>query len=228
LSALFVTGSGTDIGKTFVMRALIRLLRAEGHRTAALKPVISGFDAHAPAASDSGELLEAQGLAVTAENIDSISPWRFRAPLAPDMAAHREGRSVEFDELLQFCRQARDADITLIEGVGGVMVPLDSRHTVVDWIRAIGSPALLVVGSYLGAISHALTAVRALQNAGIELAGVIVNASPNEPVPTAETAATVQGFCRGTRVVSLPRKKAGDPLTAPGLIELIAPYLERR
>src|SRR3546814_8137834 len=79
-----------------------------------------------------------------------MSPWRFRAPLSPDMAAAREGRTVPFDDLVDHCRDrlAAAAGPLLIEGVGGAMVPLDECHTVLDWMAALALPALLVSGTY--------------------------------------------------------------------------------
>ncbi|MGH6662285.1 MAG: ATP-dependent dethiobiotin synthetase BioD, partial [Rhodospirillales bacterium] len=95
-----------------------------------------------------------------------------------------------------FCRDAQksDRDLLLIEGVGGVMAPLDDRHTVLDWIDELGAPALLVCGSYLGAISHALTAAAALAARGITIAGVVVDESEASTVPLADTVATLKRF----------------------------------
>src|SRR5437588_345204 len=90
MSACFVTATGTDIGKTFVARGLIRALRRQDRAVAALKPVLSGFEPAEAAGSDSGLLLSALGRPVTPEEIARISPWRFAAPLAPDMAAVAE------------------------------------------------------------------------------------------------------------------------------------------
>ena len=144
MTTLFVTSSGTDLGKTFVTLQLIAELQAAGLRVRALKPVASGFDAAHAETSDSGLLLRALGLEVTAANLDAISPWRFAAPLSPDMAAAREQRAISWRALVELCRTPSDADVTLIEGIGGVMVPLDGEHTVLDWIAALGAPALLV------------------------------------------------------------------------------------
>src|SRR5512147_418381 len=121
MTVLFVTASGTDVGKTFVTLQLIHELTAAGYRVRALKPVASGFDAANPDAGDTGALLRAQGLERNAANLDAVSPWRFSAPLSPDMAAAREGRAVPFAALVDFCRAPRDVDVTLIEGIGGVM-----------------------------------------------------------------------------------------------------------
>ncbi len=221
MTTVFVTSSGTDIGKTFVTLRLIAELKASGRRVRALKPVASGFDAARPAHGDTGELLRAQALEPTAANLDAVSPWRFAAPLSPDMAAARERRSVPFAALVAHCRAAeRRGDVTLIEGIGGVMVPLDDEHTVLDWIAALEAPTLLVVGSYLGTLSHSLTAARALLSRGVTIAGVVVSESEQQPVPAAETAATLARFIAPVPVRVLPR-------AAPvPLLPLVEPYLK--
>jgi dethiobiotin synthetase len=220
MTTVFVTSSGTNIGKTFVMQRLIAELALAGRRVRALKPIASGFDTARPEGSDSALLLRAQGLDVTTTTLDAVSPWRFAAPLSPDMAAAREHRSIPFDSLLAACRTVSDgSDVTLIEGVGGVMVPLDSQRTVLDWIAALGAPTLLVVGSYLGTLSHSLTAVTALQQRGIAIAGIVVSESEEQPVPAAETAATLACFVGPIPLRVLPR-------AAPvPLLPLLEPYL---
>jgi len=206
MTTVFITASGTEIGKTFVTLQLVAELRAAGRHVRALKPVASGFDAEHPDGSDTALLLRAQGLAVTSANLDAVSPWRFAAPLSPDMAAARERRSIPFDALVAHCREAgRDPSTTLIEGIGGVMVPLDARHTVLDWIAAIGAPALLVVGSYLGTLSHGLTAAAALRERGVRLLGVVVSESLEQPAPPEETAAVFARFVAPAPVLVLPR-----------------------
>jgi dethiobiotin synthetase len=220
MTTIFVTSSGTGIGKTFVTLTLLAELGAAGRRVQALKPVASGFDAAAPDDSDSALLLRAQKLDATRANFDLVTPWRFAAPLSPDMAAARERRSIPFDALVEHCRLASDrADVTLIEGIGGVMVPLDARHTVLDWIAALGAPALLVVGSYLGTLSHTLTAVAALRQRDVDLLGVIVSESLEQPAPADETAATLARFLMPAPVRVLPRAAAVPllPLLAPRL-----------
>ena len=222
MTTLFVTASGTDVGKTFVMLRLIDELTAAGYRVCALKPVASGFDAANPGASDTGALLRAQGRVLDIANLDAVSPWRFAAPLSPDMAAARERHAVPFAALVDFCRAPRDADVTLIEGVGGVMVPLDDTHTVLDWLAALDAPALLVVGSYLGTLSHSLTAAAALRTRGARIAGVVVSESAEQPVPAAETATVLARFLRPTPVQVLPRHA---PRGAAPLLPLMAPHL---
>lgn len=206
MTTVFVTSSGTGIGKTFVMLQLIAELAAAGRRVRALKPVASGFDAAQPDGSDTALLLRAQGLAMDAANLDVVTPFRFAAPLSPDIAAAREGRSVDFDALVASCRAAGDrATVTLIEGIGGVMVPLDTRHTVLDWIATLRAPTLLVVGSYLGSLSHSLTAAAALRQRGVTLLGVVVSESEEQPAPADETAASLARFVAPAPVRVLPR-----------------------
>jgi dethiobiotin synthetase len=205
MTTVFITSSGTDIGKTFVTLRLVEELKAAGRQVQALKPVASGFDVAQPEGSDTALLLRAQGLAVTPANIDRVSPWRFAAPLSPDMAAARERRSIPFGSLVAHCRDASlRPGTTLIEGIGGVMVPLDTKHTVLDWIAALGAPALLVVGSYLGTLSHGLTAAAVLRERGVRLLAVIVSESAAQPAPAPETAATFARFVPAP-VVVLPR-----------------------
>src|SRR5579871_163369 len=95
MSAIFITGTGTDVGKTFVASSLVRLFRQMGRTVDAIKPVVSGFDPQTAETSDPGILLEALGRPVTPEEIERISPWRFREPLSPDLAAAIEGRRID-------------------------------------------------------------------------------------------------------------------------------------
>lgn len=223
MSRFFISASGTEIGKTFVACALITQLKAAGHSVAALKPVASGYDPLEPELSDSGVLLNALGEPIDAQLIEQITPWRFKEALSPDMAAAREERSIPFAQLVDFCAERRCVDVTLIEGVGGIMVPLDSSHTVLDWLEALAVPVLLVVGGYLGTLSHTLTAVGMLRSRGQELAGIIVNESAEQPVSLTETADAIARFVAPTPVQVLPRQQGYDQ--APDLLPLVAPYL---
>jgi dethiobiotin synthetase len=207
MSAYFVTATGTDIGKTFVAAGLIRHLRGQGRKVDALKPVVSGFTMASAAGSDPGMLLEALGERVTDETIARLSPWRFEAALSPDMAAAREGKALPYDEIIGFCRGAVRAsrDTLIIEGVGGVAVPLDETHTVLDWMADLTLPVLLVAGSYLGTISHTLTALAALDARGIRPIALALNDTGDGPVPLAETAAAIARFAPELRIAPVPR-----------------------
>lgn len=185
----FVTSTGTGIGKSFITAALVRQAKALGRSVTAYKPVISGFDASKVTESDTGLILESLDLPSTEANIDHVSPWRYAAPLAPSMAARLENRPLDFHALVAHSQKTTQGpeDVILIEGVGGVMVPLNDRRTVLDWMEAVGIPVLLVTGNYLGSISHTLTAISVLRQRHIPIHSIIVNESENATVSMAMT-----------------------------------------
>lgn len=205
-SAYFITATGTDLGKTWLTAGVVAACRARGLPVRALKPVMSGYDAANPADCDAAKVCAGEAA------IESISPWRFAAPLSPDLAAAREGRQIDFNALVDWCRgeiAARDG-VLLVEGIGGVMVPLDARHTVRDWIAALKIPTLLVAGSYLGALSHTLTALAALREAGSVPAAIIVNESADSTVTLADTLASLTPHCGAIPTLTLRRNCTED------------------
>jgi len=183
----FVIGTGTNVGKTYVTASLVQ----QNKNILALKPIISGYVAGEE--TDTDILLKAQNK----NNPDEISPWRFVAPLSPDVAAKREGREVVFSEVVEWCRERISAHhgITLIEGAGGVMTPLSSRHTMLDLAAALRVPVLLVAGSYLGTISHTLTSIAALKERNVLVQSVIISESEESPMSLEETAEVIGRFC---------------------------------
>jgi dethiobiotin synthetase len=231
MSALFVTATGTDVGKTYVACLMIRALRARGRAVRALKPVATGFDPERPEDSDAGRLLASLGQAIHGTTLDALCPWRFSAPLSPDMAAAREGRTIDWRELVDCCRRTIDAGerngaVTLIEGIGGTMVPLDDRRTVLDLIAELGVPSLLVAGSYLGTLSHTLTAAGMLAARGCRIAGVIVDESPQQPVAPEETAATLRRFLAPVPIVVVPRGASRAPAHDENLAAALVALLD--
>jgi dethiobiotin synthetase len=208
MGAFFITATGTDIGKTFVAAGLIRHLRAAGCSIDAIKPVMSGYDSADAANSDAGALLQALDREPTPEAIEDISPWRYRAPLSPDMAAAREGRELDVDALIAHSRAAiaktqNKKSTLLIEGVGGIMVPLDARRTVLDWMIALNMPVILVAGSYLGTISHTLTALDVLSRGGLDVRAIVINESAASAVPLEDTVVTLSRYTEN--LIGVPR-----------------------
>jgi dethiobiotin synthetase len=213
MTAMFVTATGADVGKTFVARGIIRQLRARGLAVDALKPVVTGFDSQTAHLSDTGRLLAAMGRALTPRQINQVSPFRLRERLSPDHAARIEGRPIDFKALNTFCRTAisRYKGALLIEGIGGIMVPLDDRHTVLDWMIAIDLPTILVTGCYVGALSHALTALDVLERNALKVAAVVVNETPGSAAALAATADAIRRFTDAIEVFTLPRLADGTP-----------------
>jgi dethiobiotin synthetase len=212
LSLHFIAGAGTDIGKTYVTALLARRLRAKGRDVLALKPVASGVPAIRStgfALTDTAKLLDAQGLKATAANVEACSPWRFKAPLSPDMAAAAENRTLTLDALLAWRRErvaaAPPGAAVLIEGVGGVMSPMTSDALNLDFLKALGCPAILVTGSYLGALNHALTALETLKAHGVRVEAVVLNESAESTVDFDATLQTLRRFAPTYAIATVRR-----------------------
>lgn len=196
MKKFFVTATGTDLGKTYVLCDLVRQLRERGKSVSCLKPVLSGFDRSAPQESDSGKLLAAMGKPVDLDSISAISPWLFKEPLSPDMAAKREGKVVTLDEVVHFCQTASgdDHDVLFVEGAGGVMSPLGHRFTNLDLVCALDFHVILVAGGYLGTISHILTACETLARRNRRLDAIVLSGKQLGPVSLPETCETIERF----------------------------------
>jgi dethiobiotin synthetase len=211
----FITASGTGIGKTLVTTTLCWQLRHSGKKVTALKPVISGFDPQ-DMDSDAALILKSCGLTPTPQMMATISPWRYRAPLAANMAATKEGTPPpELAEVVKFCRDHAmiEGDVLLAEGAGGVMSPLSDTHTMLDLMAALRWPVLLVAGNYLGSISHTLTAVEALRAQSLRIDAVVVSESEKSQVTLDETARTLERFIgKDIPLVKLPMVRDTDAL----------------
>ena len=227
MKPLFVTATGTEIGKSFVTAALAWQLRQRNKNILALKPVLSGLADTSIGESDTGLLASAQGLPHTDATWDMLTPFRYLAPLAPSMAAALEGRTLDTEALIRFCRDsmAAHAGPLLIEGVGGAFVPLDDRMLVADWIKALDADCLLVAGSYLGTISHTLATFEALQNRGIRVRALLVSESEksgNTPHPDLGATCDTLALHTGLETIALPRLTGMDAFKlAPDLTHLI-------
>jgi dethiobiotin synthetase len=208
--ALFVAGAHTDIGKTHVACALIRAARARGLSCDAFKPVLSGFEPGDWAASDAGRLLAALGR--PPEDLDAVSPLRFACPLAPPLAARREGARLEIDDILGRCRAwlaASTAELRLLEGAGGLMSPIAEDGTALDLPRALALPSILVGGGYLGAVSHTLTALEVMRSRGLPVLAIVVSEDASLEAPDyVETAQLVRDFAGAVPVLSAARDEA--------------------
>jgi len=218
VTTLFVTAAGTDIGKTYVCCRLIENLSGR-YRLRCIKPVVSGFDPCAIDSTDTALLLRAQGRTVDAAAIEATSPWRFSAALSADMAAARESRRIPMHELLAFSEPGPDIEINLIEGIGGVMSPIDDEHTVLDWIAALDTKTLLVSGSYLGSLSHTLTAFEVLAHRGKTPIAIVVSQSVSEPIRVEETVASLARHCHDIPITVLRRGDQGREQPSVAIIE---------
>jgi dethiobiotin synthetase len=208
MPALFVSAVGTDVGKTFVACALITALRATGRPVDAFKPVLSGFDG--PDGSDAARLLDALGRPLS--DLDRMSPLRFKAPLAPPSAARAEGYALPLSDLAARCHERMEESdgILLIEGAGGIMSPLAEGATNLDLAVELGAPILLVTGSYLGAVSHTLTALEAIKARHLTVSAIVISESDGDPPPLDEITGALQTFCPAIPAVVAPRAAHWD------------------
>ena len=168
MKGIFVTGTDTGVGKTYFTALLTRLLRAQGTPAIALKPVASGDR------SDALALHEAMDRALP---IPLINPIHFSTPLAPYAAGMLENRSFPWDQLRSHWREISGSHPGpfLVEGVGGWRVPMDSTHTVREWAQELGLPVVVVCRATLGTLNHSLLTVDSIRQAGIRLAGLVMN-----------------------------------------------------
>ncbi|MQM30750.1 MAG: dethiobiotin synthase [Candidatus Accumulibacter phosphatis] len=188
-TAWFVTGTDTEIGKTFVACALLHALRRAGLSAVAMKPVAAGFDASGRN-DDVENLLAASSLQPPRE---WVNPYGFKAAIAPHIAAEEEGRRIELPHIVAtFAQLQALADAVVVEGVGGFCVPLGRAYDTADLAAALQLPVLLVVGMRLGCINHALLTQQAVAARGLALAGWVANRIDPEMSRFSENLAALQ------------------------------------
>jgi dethiobiotin synthetase len=175
---VFVTGTNTGVGKTFVARGLVRALVRRGVNVAALKPVESGF-AEAGAGgerSDAAALLRASGRPGL---IEDVCAYRLAAPVSPHLAAARDGVRIDPERIDAMLRRAEgSSEFVIAEGAGGLLVPLSDDLLTADFVARLGYRLLIVAPNALGAIHAALATVEAARSRGIEVLGVVLNGTP--------------------------------------------------
>ncbi|ASJ23002.1 dethiobiotin synthase [Laribacter hongkongensis] len=172
----FLTGTDTDVGKTYAAVRLIRRWQAEGRRVAAMKPVASGSVRRPDGGLDNGDvtaLMQATGQTDRA----LMNPYCFEPPVSPHLAAREAGVSIDLLRIVQQYRElATGCDTVLVEGAGGWLVPLTDEHDVAALAGALGLPVILVVGMRLGCVNHARLTAAAILASGCRLAGWVANA----------------------------------------------------
>ena len=168
----FVTGTDTGVGKTLISCALLHAFAAQGLRVAGMKPVAAGCD-------DDDHNEDAKQLRAACNILASygqINPYNFYHPIAPHIAARHVGISVNFERILTSFRElAAQADVVVVEGVGGFKVPLNDKQDTADLAQQLELPVILVVGMRLGCLSHALLTADAIAAYGLRLAGWVAN-----------------------------------------------------
>ena len=216
-SAYFLTGTDTEIGKTFITCALLYRARQDGLKAAGLKPVAAGTDA--AGLNDDVEAIR------TASNIELprevINPYCFKPAIAPHIAAAEAGIRIEFGPIKASCNEARQrADLVIVEGVGGFCVPLGVDQSAADLAVELGLPVILVVGMRLGCINHALLTAEAIAARGLKLAGWVANRIDPAMSRFEENLATLQALLPAQLLGVVPHGPKGGANGAAAFLKL--------
>ena len=209
MRGLFVTGTGTGVGKTVLAGAIAARLRDEGLRVAVFKPVLTGLDEPAePGWPRDDELLAAAaGVPVATTTLRRYGP-----PVSPHLAAELAGEELALPDLVAAATAlARQADVIVVEGVGGLLVPLNASATVRDLAAALGLPLLVAAHAGLGTINHTLLTVEAARAAGLHVRAVVLGPWPSEPTFMLESNRHTIASGTGVEVAVLPAARDGTP-----------------
>ena len=218
MSALFVTGTDTGVGKTFVACALATALRERGRRIAVMKPVETGVE------DEPADALALRAAAADPAPLDDICPYRLRAPLAPAVAARLEGVTIDVARLVALvARRRQEADVLLVEGAGGFLVPLDAQTTWAELAARAGLPLLIVGANRLGTVNHCALTARVAAAAGLVVRGFVLSQPGAETdasaATNAETIAVLTGLrCLGVLGHSAAPAEAGGALDVDALL----------
>lgn len=186
-NGIFITGTDTGVGKTFFTCGLAALFKSYGYKVGVMKPAETGCIEKDGQlfAEDAWRLKDASGCA---ERIDTICPYRLTEPLAPSIAAERAGVKIDVDHLLAVYREiSAKHDITLVEGAGGLMVPLVPSFTFADFARVAKLPMIVVAANKLGVINHLLLTLEHASCKGLRAIGYVLNQVTAESSLAAET-----------------------------------------
>ena len=218
--AWFLTGTDTEIGKTFVTCALLHAARAAGHSAVGMKPIAAGADLV------DGERVNEDAARIRAAGsfdpgLRALNPYCLASPIAPHIAAAEEGVRIEPARILRaFEELAVRADVVIVEGVGGFRVPLDERYDTADLAVDFTLPVILVVGMRLGCINHALLTIEALAARGLRLAGWIANRVDPAMLRFDENLAALQARIPAPLLGVVPHVADGNPASAADALRL--------
>ena len=205
-STFYITGTDTGVGKTVLTALLARFLRERGLRVAAFKPVCSGGrdDACALHVALNGGL-----------TLDEINPWYFRAPIAPSLAATREGKAILLAQVLALIRMTRkNFDVTLVEGAGGLLSPLGKDFDSRDLMNALHASPIIVASNKLGVVNHILLTLAALPKKLRAKAKIVLMSQPKPDAAAVSNAKLIGQFFPTKNILSLPWLGENSPAVA--------------
>ncbi len=211
MEGVFVTGTGTGVGKTVVAAAIARTAAAAGKRVAVFKPAVSGLEEGGE--PDHALLRRAAG---SAQADDEISPYRFGPPVSPHLGAELAGEAIDPVILREVAaRTSAGADLLVVEGVGGFLVPLTLGYLVRDLARDLGLPVVVAAAPGLGTINHTLLTIEAVRAVGLEVVAVVLTPWPAEPGEVERSNRDAIARLGGVSVETLPRLELSEPASWP-------------
>jgi len=221
--AFFVTGTDTGVGKTTVSAALLYAAKSQGLTTAASKPLASGCEQTEQGLRNSDALALCQQCSVPL-TYQELNPYPFAPPIAPHLAAAEAGTKLSAATVKSAVRLILDkgADLTLVEGAGGWLVPINAQETLADVARALQLPVILVVGLRLGCINHALLTARAIQQDGLTLAGWVANGLEPDTAKRQENLHSLEQRLTAPCLGQIPYLTAPCPQEVAGHLRILA------
>jgi dethiobiotin synthetase len=219
---VFVTGTGTEVGKTVVAAAIARTLSAGGKRVAVFKPAITGLDDFAADGPQSGQIgrfeahrpdhLVLREAAGSQQSDEEIAPYRYGPPMSPHLAAALAGEEISPGRLLAAARAAAaKADTLVCEGVGGLLVPLTRGYLVRDFAADLGLPLVIAASPGLGTINHTLLTIEAARAAGLDIRLVVLTPWPERPSQIEQSNRETIAALGKVQVKALPQLDLDDP-----------------
>jgi dethiobiotin synthetase len=223
MRGLFVTGTGTEVGKTVVAAALAHTASASGARVAVFKPAVSGLDERGEGFADHELLRLASG---TEQSDEEIAPYRYGPAVSPHLAAELAGQRIDPARLVAGARAAGGrSDLLVCEGVGGFLVPLAPGYLVRDLARDLGLPVVIAASPGLGTINHTLLTAEAVRGAGLDLAAVVLTPWSDDPSAMEQSNRSTIGALTGAEVLTLPEIDLARPKHWPALELPVKPLL---
>jgi dethiobiotin synthetase len=227
---VFVTGTGTEVGKTVVAAVIAHTLAVEGQRVAVFKPAVTGLDDFAADGRKSQVRVEFSAqrpdhemlrrAAGSGQSDEEIAPYRYGPPMSPHLAAELADERIEPEGLLAAARAAAaTADALVCEGVGGLLVPLSvaPRYLVSDLATDLALPLVVAASPGLGTINHTLLTIEAARSAGLDVAAVVLTPWPDDPTPIEESNLKTIAALGEVRIETLPVLDLRDPDLWPTL-----------
>ncbi len=207
----FITGTDTDVGKTVASSALLYSLKSAGYSTAVLKPVAAGVEKEVNVNSD---VIILQDNATNKNTYKEINPYLFQEPIAPHIASKNESIDMNVDECVDSCQPIlkSNADFIVIEGAGGLLVPLNNKQTMLDLAIALHAEIILVVGMKLGCINHTLLTVNAIKQSGLNFTGWIANHLSTDMLYASSNIDSLKGMINAPLIAEIPFFKKIDPI----------------